>query len=325
MADPIQETLGQRLPPLITRVPPPGPPPAKRGPVGTAAVLALLAVLFLVIGGSDWPEKWFTLSGKILLGTVVLSGLVAWFQDRQMQRAGLERAAHAAQFAEWEADPLARTLSALWSPPHALLHVKTALMAIGGAPEADPPRARLVCIGGVDLPEIGDYRFEPVIITPTRFLGRQLWLAGLASLVFAFPAGRAAYSAFSSGGDPVGPLFMFLCAAATLPAAWVWRSAIRPTYIRLAPGMVQIVTFPFGRGKPNIRSYPMSAGTVVLVQRLPGARARLPRVITLARDGQRDDLPLWQMSGRAELTERLWQALLSTAPTPPLSDEELLG
>ncbi|MGD8450454.1 MAG: hypothetical protein PVJ57_01430 [Phycisphaerae bacterium] len=320
MRDAAQEIPDQRLPPLITRVPAPEPAPDQGWPIGTAIVLAFLAVFLLFVGGS-----WFTLAGGVLLGAVVLSGLVAWFLAGQMRIAAVERAAHVARFPEWEADTLAKTLSALWSPPYSLLDAKIALLAIGSAPDPDPPRAHLVCIGAVDLPEIGDYRFEPLVITPTRFLGRQLWLAALVLLIVAFSAARALYSAFFTGGDTVAPIFMLLCAAATLPAAWVWRSAIRPTYIRLAPGIVQIVAFPFGRGKPNIRSYPMSAGTVVLVQRLPGKRACLPRVITLARDGQRDDLPLHQMHGRAEVTERLWQALLSTAPTPPLSDEELLG
>jgi hypothetical protein len=36
-------------------------------------------------------------------------------------------------------------------------------------------------------------------------------------------------------------------------------------------------------------------------------------------------LPVSQMKDSDEAMEHIWQALLSTAPTPPLNEEELVG
>jgi hypothetical protein len=45
----------------------------------------------------------------------------------------------------------------------------------------------------------------------------------------------------------------------------------------------------------------------------------------LVRNGVQRELPVARLRSRVRLTERAWQALLSTAPTPPLSDEGLVG
>ncbi len=87
---------------------------------------------------------------------------------------------------------------------------------------------------------------------------------------------------------------------------------------------MQIVTFPFGRGKPVIRSYPMTAGTTaVLVNTGTTPNGRV--TLTLVRGGRRDQLPICQMADQRGILEGLLPALVSTAPTPPLSDEDLVG
>ena len=112
----------------------------------------------------------------------------------------------------------------------------------------------------------------------------------------------------------------FLVAGFIALAVWVWRGIIRPTYIRMAPGVIQVLNYGYSKSKPTIRSYPMQPGTLAIFTRL---RKRL--ILTLAR-GKNNDMLLFSRMRQPELkTERAWQAMLSTASTPPLSDEELVG
>jgi len=94
--------------------------------------------------------------------------------------------------------------------------------------------------------------------------------------------------------------------------------------VRFAPGMIQIVRFDLANGKPCIRSYPMTAYTTALLVN-PGIQANSWVTLTLSRGDVHDDLPLWQMAKPRQVVTQVLQALMSTAPTPPLSDEELVG
>jgi hypothetical protein len=106
---------------------------------------------------------------------------------------------------------------------------------------------------------------------------------------------------------------------------WVWRTAIRPTYIRMAPGVIQVLEYHHRRDKPTIRSYTLDQGTLAVVRGPSTSRKPGLITVTLLRGEQKDRLELWRMRKRDAIIERTWQALLSTAPTPPLSDEDLLG
>ena len=186
------------------------------------------------------------------------------------------------------------------------------------------PAARVVCLGKVGVPEIGEFYFEPEIITPTRFFGRQLFFVPVAAAVIAFwllqVTGVIPGRAVSPGG--FGYIVVMGIGAAV---AWFWRSTIRPTYIRMAPGVIQILEFGYRKKKPAIRSYPMDAETIVFVQGPMTGRKPMVRTLTLMRHGRKDTIPLERMRDRDKAIERAWQALLSTAPAPPLSDEELVG
>jgi hypothetical protein len=206
------------------------------------------------------------------------------------------------------------------SSPPSFKHV---LDVIRDAPPLDPPAARLVCLGAVEMPEVGDYRFEPVIITPTRFLGRRLWFVPLALLILAMWLASVFHLIPLKSSINLGSFSYFLVMGFGMAGAWIWRTTIRPTYIRLAPGVVQIVEFFWGKRKPNIRSFPMQPGTVVIVHQAAGARR--PTAIWLSRDGRTEQIPLAQMQRSGEAADQLWRAVLSSAPTPPLSEEELLG
>ncbi|UCC29117.1 MAG: hypothetical protein JSU86_13050 [Phycisphaerales bacterium] len=95
---------------------------------------------------------------------------------------------------------------------------------------------------------------------------------------------------------------------------------IRPTYLRTAPGIIQVLVYRLLTDKPSIRSYPMEPGTLAVFTRI---RKRL--TLALARDENTDVLSFWRMRQPRERVEQAWRALLSTAPMPPLSRAELLG
>jgi hypothetical protein len=103
-------------------------------------------------------------------------------------------------------------------------------------------------------------------------------------------------------------------------AAWVWKSGIRPTYFRLAPGIIQVLEYRLWHRKPAVRNYPMQAGTLIVVRR----EAKSLHA-TLLRDDRKDALPFRQLRRPAPVVEHFWRAVLSTAPIPALSDEELIG
>jgi hypothetical protein len=91
-------------------------------------------------------------------------------------------------------------------------------------------------------------------------------------------------------------------------------------YVRMAPGVIQILQYGSFKSKPEIRSYPMEAGTVACF-----ARIGKSIFLTLGRGFHKDTLFFSHMRQPQQWIERTWRALLSTAATPPLSEDELVG
>ena len=69
-----------------------------------------------------------------------------------------------------------------------------------------------------------------------------------------------------------------------------------------------------------VQSFPVAPGTVVVLE-----GRRIIQQLALRRASQRALLDFTFASSPETASVRIWQALLSTAPTPPLSDEELVG
>jgi hypothetical protein len=113
-----------------------------------------------------------------------------------------------------------------------------------------------------------------------------------------------------------GPLILGLVGL----SAWLWRAGVRPRYLRIAPGILQILQYGPRGGQPDVRSYPMIPGTTVFVSK---ARGKL--TVDFFRGPMRDTIPLSGLRKADEYLERMLRGLLSAAPTPPLSDEELVG
>jgi hypothetical protein len=220
-------------------------------------------------------------------------------------------------------DARAERLAALWKSRWGHPKPKQVQAVLEEVGPADPPRACIACYGEIEIPKVGDARFEPEIITPTRLLKKQqivfmpfafalvaFWVLDILHLL---PWGLSLRGHYGGFG------YVFAMGLGGF-IAWIWRGAVRPTYFRLAPGIVQMLEYRYSRSKPTIRSYPMEAGTLVVVV---GKGHRVS--MTFRRFDQQDRLPLAEMRHSKQTAQRAWEALLSTAPTPPLSDEELVG
>jgi hypothetical protein len=162
-------------------------------------------------------------------------------------------------------------------------------------------------------------RFEPHIITATELLARRLYAIPFALAIIALWALQHAH-VIPGKALPLGPMAYLWGGGLVAGVLWAWRAGIRPSYLRLAPGIVQVLQYGLRRTKPVIRSYPLTAGTVIVVSR----EGKLIKV-ALGRAGQKDTLSFKHMRRPAEAIEHFWQAVLSTAPIPALSDEELVG
>lgn len=208
-----------------------------------------------------------------------------------------------------------------------------------------PPQsdASITILGEVDVPPIDAPHFEPEIFSPSDqnrsmlsplFIG-LVWLS-VALLGFwgLLPFGRSRIVLMQGITHiSLGSLWL----------AWLW--GFRPRYLRFAPGVIQVLTYStWGKRKPLIRSYPIGAGTRVIVlapfrppmKQQGGAGARAHKGfnahikhhsirIVLIRAGMDDVWRLGKMRSPSNVIRAFWRAVLSTAPTPPLNEHELVG
>jgi hypothetical protein len=291
--------------PRIIQVPPP------RAPLLEAACFWPLApVMWFVLIGL------FTAVGKplVLLGACILLVSV-WDSSRRCARFNRARRNWLERRDSAACDPVGAHLRGCWH----MLSQPPDLPIIQGTIErldsSRPAGATLVFLGAFAVPDPGDYRLEPEIVPPTSRAGKlrsvrvALQLGTWLGLVVA--AGHAANTTFVL----VNGAWILMVGGFLL-----WKYLLRPTYLRAAPGVVQVITYHPLRAKPSIRTYPIDSGTLcVLVQTLTGA------TLTLWRGDDTDTAAIEPAGPSSELIERLLHALVSTAPTPPLSTEELAG
>ena len=178
--------------------------------------------------------------------------------------------------------------------------------------------------GVLSPPEPDAYRFEPEIISPTRMSALKLLTLPTGLLLFGIVC---ALIQLTQPG-----LFRFLLALFALLSAgavfhglfaaygWAIRLLFLPRYIRLAPGIIQVLTYPPFSRKPTIKSFFIERGCVVVVE---GERAT--QRLAVARKSDHALLNLNYMPYDETFEKRLWASLLSTVPTPPLSEEDLIA
>lgn len=313
-----------RPPPEIVFVPPPPGPgmPGKRiRNIAGACVVGSLASLALFMG-RGLPFSWWLLTVfSILIAVAIIVALRSW-QVNTAHRAFRQTFFEKHPFDD--TDPLAAALGRAWKEPDRVPKtedVQTAWREGLNGPE--PDRAYIVCFGEPETPEIGEQHFEPEIVTPTGTVRRQLiWLVVVGALVVWWMFGHFHWLPpwVPSIRPFIWGLGYFFAAGALALAVWTWKAVIRPTYLRSAPGVIQVLEYRYRKTKPIIRSYPMEAGTLAVFTRI-----RKHLILTLSRGADRDVLSFSRMQQPRQRIEQVWRALLSTAPTPPLSEDELLG
>lgn len=262
-------------------------------------------------------------SGVMLLFLPCLIFVEVFSRRGEAKYAKLRRAATEKVRADGPPNSREMSLGALWTRFYQVPSIERIGEVLERYPMNDE-RATIVGLGLVEVPAAGEVHFEPEIITPTTFIGRKIIFAWIALAILFY------FLLQILGVIPIfvrnfGAFTYVVVVGIGVAYSWTRRTLVRPTYVRLAPGMIQILEFRFRGGKPTIREYPMTRGTLAVVRMTLDQTNPSLVSLKLSRGGYRDELPINQMSDRVRLTELTWTALLSTAPTPPLPDDALAG
>lgn len=305
-----EPSLDERLPPHVIRVP---PPKVAVVPFLTL-VLVLWAGLLALLGLSTAPAWakpfWY---GGLLMAAV--AGPVG--ECRHRVRLNKRRHDWLERHPTWDTDPTAVRLDGLWfflnQPPSAKV-VRNVLQ--DAAPE--PGHAVVVCLGAFDVPQAGDYRFEPEVLSSGQTDRMDsLVVAALAFLVvFAVGACLEALERIPHGA---GEYWFAIATVAATGAYLLWRHALRPTYVRVAPGVVEVLAYSLVRSAPRIRRYAVAPDLLCIV-----SHGWAHVSVTLTNSRNRDEFRITARRGEV-FVDTLLRALVSTAPTPPLSRQELVG
>lgn len=325
--------MPERKPPQVIHL---SPPPIEAryvlGPIWWAVAIFLAALGLMAIWCGLWcvdasfspldrqrvPNVLFVIGGAV----VILLPVIIGQHFMALRRIGRTRA--------WVGGTADATLSqSLWPewglgwerPPN-----HTIRDALEHWDEFDSERATVVCFPGVSLPEPGDYRSEPVVVSPSAGLSIQQWIA-IAVFLILF-----ALMQLGIFGGRSSPLIFFYFLAACVPLVFMtWRRLASPIYYRAAPGVIQRLHFAniFG-GRPVIREYRMEPGTLAILSLRPRTGrgwSRRPQGLWLEvlRQENESIFHLTRADVDDETRENILRLLVSTAPVPPLSPTELIG
>jgi hypothetical protein len=215
-------------------------------------------------------------------------------------------------------DQIADAIRAKWQRPDRPPKPADILETVRSSEPHAAGGARLICLNVPEVPPAGDFRFEPEIIAPIRSLAFPLGFAALGLLIVI-----AWFMQFVPGVPWRFDLWGFPCIlipAAVFGVLSLWALWVRPTYVRCAPGVIQVLCYSWRGGPPRVRSYPMEPGTLAVVTR-KGDDVTL----ALFRNDLRDALSVSDLTRPKEAEEIVWKSLRSTAPIPPLDDSQLVG
>jgi hypothetical protein len=175
-------TSSLSVPPLVLHVRPrtkaPGPAPVRPMQavvLGLVGLFGGLALILLYLGGGAGGDGATALAGILL---VPASLCLVVYVVALMATKPLPRTWSAEHFVEiptggTSSDDFAQFASE-WRKITRGPDSKTIRQIIGVAPSPGALQARILCIGAIEVPEIGDFRFEPVIISPTQYFWRFL-------------------------------------------------------------------------------------------------------------------------------------------------------
>lgn len=229
-------------------------------------------------------------------------------------------------------------LNALAAAPHS--PIWTAMLALwlsSARPPDTPAMARalaeasvtegraLLALSTLARPHpAGDYRFEPHIVSPAiayRVLPRLLVIACVAVglLLLVSPRWgvlRAPAMLLGTSG-----LCCSLPSLLVLGSAWIVSVWLAPAYVRIAPGMIEILRYGPFSSRPRITSFPIAAGTGIVVT----GWERYVATVYLHRNGQSAKVHRTMVRTEGDANEVIWSCLMTTAESPPLADDALIG
>lgn len=185
------------------------------------------------------------------------------------------------------------------------------------------PRAWILCVGAVEVPEIDPNPFEPEIIPASRYLwdlGAMVTAAAMVVLLVLWMTPLSSTLGLPFGQQPA-ILLLLAVIGGPLLIRWFWLTFVRPRYLRLAPGMIQVLTYKWGRGRPQINSFPIEGGTLVVLTN----QLKSDLTLSVMRDGLTQSIPVAGFRDSARTRSLIWRVLLTRVPTPPLSEEGLVG
>lgn len=228
--------------------------------------------------------------------------------------------------------------------------MRNMLAALAAGAGGDPPGARVILLGHFDVPQVGEKYFEPEVVPATRLLGRRLYAVpvfGAIVLLLLLQSSRVIPVILPMRS--IGGFAYVLVMGGVVTAAWMWRGMIRPTYLRVSPGLVEFLSYRwFWHDRAEVRSYPLTPGTNVIVMHPPTFNmstfwSRLPPdrrefhedkmrdkhpnalVVFFERNGREERLDVAVAFQADPLRDLFWSALLSTAPIRTPSQDDLVG
>jgi hypothetical protein len=272
-----------------------------------AGVAALFA--YMVVIRHPWP-KTLGLTGVLTTLVFTFFGVIHLYCHHIHHTA---RHAFLRKHPDWAADALAATLAAEW---RRTLRVPCAATLRTLLPPA--AACRVIFFGVAEPPKFEPAPDEPMIETPTDRAFPWL-LYGGTSLVVPFGIWALTQVGFIRLASTTvdGKLLSAGLVTGVIALLWAWRAGVRPIYIRLAPRMVQFLHYTMRSQPPTIHSYPAASGTVVCVE----IRGRLTFLSA-------DNCDTWNSAPSAAGEPSLATVLAclhAQRPTPPLSEDELIG
>lgn len=313
------------------------------------AVFILVALIdYLIVfkaetsGRKSFPD-WFMLTLKCLficsIPLLMLGAAAAYGQRRKIVKR-LEAAQ--AQDEAPLANGVAARLTGIWKATRRCPKLKQVYDALSAFSPSPNTCGRIVVLGNVEVPEVGALFFEPFIVTPSERVQHRLGLVAGGAVIAVIGMAR-----FLGATHPIFRLFQLQGAMMLSLGIMIlaWSLLRRPSYLRLAPGVIEVLRFPtFGKAPREVLRFPIDADfaavvrsgftfqrdsstkprSETLVNQLTNMRANNVR-ITWRHGRHERALSLIRCSQPLKVLDAFWKAMLSTAVAPPMNPNELTG
>lgn len=180
----------------------------------------------------------------------------------------------------------------------------------------DGRTAHVVCLNGTDPPTLEDAPAEPFVTLPRQTPGAELasCICVLCWIEFAF------FVVCGRMRSWYAPLLGVLGLIAG--GVWFWKYKVSPRYVRFAPGVIQFLQYASFARWPCVKTVPLDEHAIVFVWTPQQPSRQRSWRIAVCRHDECTEIVFFASQ---EESESIWRALISTAPTPPLSDEFLVG